>query len=200
VTHHRLFLSATVRIRWGSILLLLLYTLFLSLLQHCAESKPERASGKVIYEFLANDKNVQIAHYHRERVNFATQFTINKDKRAVLFEHPEAEVRFDGIAIPKDAVLQFGIALSPDSWDKGGDGVTFEVAVVDAKSAKTQIFSNYINPKANADERKWIDYDIDLKDYADQNVSFTLSTTYGPRGDGSYDWAGWSNPTIRLLK
>jgi hypothetical protein len=168
------------------------------LLESCGDPKPERAAGRIVYEFLANAQNAEVAHYHRERVNFAAEFTINKEKRPVLFEHPEADVRFDGVAIPSNSVLQFGIAISPEAWDKAGDGVTFEIAVIDQKAAKIQIFSSYINPKANAEERKWNEHDVDLKDYAGQNVSFILSTTYGPRGNGDYDWAGWSTPQIRL--
>jgi hypothetical protein len=152
----------------------------------------------VIYEFLANAQHAQVAHYHRERVNFAAEFTINKDKRAVLWEHPQADVRFDGVTIPSNAVLQLGIAIQPDAWDKTGDGVTFEVAVIDQKEAKIQIFSKYIDPKSNTDERKWNEHDVDLKDYAGQTVSFLFSTTPGPRGNGDYDWAGWSSPRIRL--
>ena len=172
--------------------------LSLGCLQHCAEPKPERASGKVIYDFLAHAQDAQIAHYHRERVNFAAEFTINEEKRGLIFEHPDAEVQFNNVAIPQNAVLQFGIGMNPQVWDKAGDGVTFEIKVVDEKSAKIQIFSSYIDPKANSSDRKWVDHDVDLSDFSGQKVSFVFVTTAGPRGDPAYDWAGWSNPKVRL--
>jgi len=164
----------------------------------CSEEKPKLTGGKVVYEFLANAKSAEIADYNRERVVFGQEFTINKEKRSIMFEHPNADVQFNSVAIPHHAVLQFGIGINPESWDKGGDGVTFEVTVVDEKSAKTMIFSGYIDPKANSADRRWVDYDVDLKDFAGQKVSFIFSTTPGPRGDIGHDWAGWSNPQIRL--
>jgi len=173
--------------------------LFLAtLLSSGCSDEPKPASGKIVYQFLANAKSAEVAEYNRERVNFGAEFTINKEKRAVLWEHPPAEVQFDDIAIPQNAVLQFGIAISPEAWDKKGDGVTFEITVVDQKSAKIQIFSGYIDPKANSSDRKWSDHDVDLMDFAGQKVSFIFATTPGPRGDPAYDWAGWSNPQVRL--
>ena len=164
----------------------------------CSDEKAKRASGKIVYEFLANAKSAEVADYIREQVLFGQEFTINKDKRAILFEHPNAEVQFNGVAIPQNAVLQFGIGINPVVWDKPGDGVTFEITAVDEKSSKVLIFSQYIDPKNNSGDRKWFDNDVDLKDFAGQNVTFIFRTTLGPRGDGTYDWAGWSNPQIRL--
>jgi hypothetical protein len=164
----------------------------------CSEEKPKLASGKVVYEFLANAKGAEIADYHRERVNFAQEFTIKKEKRAIMFEHPNAEVQFNSVAIPQNALLQFGIGINPAAWDKPGDGVTFEITVINDRSAKTMIFSGYIDPKANSRDRQWVDHSVDLKDFAGQNVSFIFSTTVGPRGNGEFDWAGWSKPEIRL--
>ena len=181
-----------------SILLVCIMIALSFLSTSCSEEKPKLASGKVVYEFLANSKSAEIADYNRERVVFGQEFTINKEKRPVLFEHPNADVQFNGVAIPQNAVLQFGLGINPEAWNKGGDGVTFEVTVVDEKSAKTMIFSAYIDPKSNTGDRKWVDYEVDLKDFAGQKVSFIFGTTYGPRGDGVYDWAGWSKPEIRL--
>jgi hypothetical protein len=164
----------------------------------CSDQNPNLASGKIVYRFLANAQSAQIASYNRERVNFAAEFTINKEKRPILWEHPTAEVQFDDVAIPQNAVLQFGIGISPEAWDKKGDGVTFEITVLDQKSAKIQIFSSYIDPKNNSGDRKWFDTDVDLKDFAGQKMSFIFGTTFGPRGNGDFDWAGWSDPRIRL--
>ena len=181
-----------------SILLVCMMIALSFLSTSCSEEKPKLTGGKVVYEFLANAKSAEIADYNRERVVFGQEFTINKEKRSILFEHPNAEVRFNTVAIPQNAVLQFGIGINPEAWDKGGDGVTFEITVVDEKSAKTMIFSGYIDPKANPGERKWIDHEVDLKDFAGKKVAFIFTTTLGPRGDGTYDWAGWSSPRIRL--
>src|SRR6266850_207729 len=169
------------------VLLICLMTGLSVLSLNCSDEKPKRASGKMVYEFLANAKSAEVADYLKEQVLFGQEFTINKDKRAILFEHPNAEVQFNGVAIPQNAVLQFGIGINPVVWDKPGDGVTFEITVVDQKSAKIQIFSSYIDPKANSADRKWFDQEVGLEDFAGQNVSFIFSTTFGPRGNGEYD-------------
>ena len=164
----------------------------------CSEDQPKLASGKIVYQFLANAQSAQIPSYNRANVNFGNDITIDNQKRATMYEHPVAEVRFDNVVIPNNAVLQFGIGINPQVWDKTGDGVTFEITVVDEKSAKTQIFSRYIDPKSNSGDRKWFDQDVDLKDFAGQKVSLVFATTPGPRGDAGYDWACWSNPVVRL--
>jgi hypothetical protein len=164
----------------------------------CSEKNPKQAGGQEIYDFLLHTETAQVAPYDRDRVRFGEEFTINQDKRAVLFEHPHAEVQFNGIAISQGAVLQFGIGINQSVWDKPGDGVTFEITVIDQKSAKTMIFSQYIDAKNNYRDRKWFEHSVELKDFAGQKVSFIFRTTPGPRGDGTNDWAGWSTPQIKL--
>jgi hypothetical protein len=182
-----------------SILLFCIITALSFLSANCSEKKKTPASGKKIYDFLANAESAKITTPQPELVKFAQQeFTIKNDKRAILFEHPISEVLFSSVPIPANAVLQFGVGINPPAWDKPGDGVTFEVTVVDEKSDKTLIFSEYIDPKRNSRDRKWFDYNLDLRAFAGQRVGFIFRTSAGPRNDSSYDWAGWSNPQIRL--
>jgi hypothetical protein len=165
---------------------------------HCSEEPSKRATGKLVYEFLTHSETAEITTVNRESVRFGEEFIVNNQRRVVIFEHPNAEVLFPEVGIPKNAVLQFGIGISQKAWDQPGDGVTFEVTVVDQKSNRILIFSRYIDPKNVTDDRKWFDADVDLKDFADQKVSFIFVTTVGPRGNGDADWGGWSGPRIRL--
>lgn len=164
----------------------------------CSEEPPKRAIGKIVYEFLTHSRTAEITTVNRESVKFGEEFTVNNQRRVVLFEHPNAEVLFPDVDVPKNAVLQFGIGISQKAWDQPGDGVTFEITVVDQKSNRILIFSRYVDPKNVSDDRKWFDADVDLKDFADQKVSFIFVTTVGPRGNGDADWGGWSGPRIRL--
>ena len=166
---------------------------------NCSEEPPKLASGKIVYEFLDHAGGAQITAMNRDAVKFGDSFTINNQKRPVLFEHPNAEVLFPDVMIPKNSVLQVGIAIHPAVWEKSGDGVTFEITAVDEKSNRVLIFSRYIDPKNIAEDRKWMDTDVALDDFAGQKVSFVFTTGYGPRGNGEYDWAGWSSPRIRLV-
>jgi hypothetical protein len=54
-------------------------------------------------------------------------------------------------------------------------------------------FSRYIDPKHNAQERRWMDGRIDLSAYRNQTLELLFTTTPGPKGNTAYDWAAWSN-------
>jgi hypothetical protein len=162
----------------------------------CSNEKKAETGGKRVYDFLANAQSAKITASSPELVKFGLELTIENDKRLVLFEHPSAEVIFDNVLIPKNSVVQFGIGINQAAWDKSGDGVTFELTIVDEKSDKTIIFSEYIDPKKNSRERKWFDQSLDLKAFAGQKATFIFKTSPGPRNDRDYDWSGWSNPQI----
>jgi len=164
----------------------------------CSEEKKKDAIGQKVYDFLAQAENAQINTINPAFVKFGEEFAINDDKRTILFEHPISQILFSGIAIPANAVLHFGIGINQTAWDKSGDGVTFEVTVVDQKSDRYLIFSEYIDPKRNSQDKKWFDYNLDLKAFAGQKVSFVFSTSAGPRNNNAYDWAGWSDLQIAL--
>jgi len=124
--------------------------------------------------------------------------TINGESRNVLFEHPFSDrkslIRFSNISIPEGAILKFGIALDPSTWDpKKGDGVLFEVYVKKGDIERI-VFSKYIDPKHNVSERRWNDFEVDLSDYRGSHVTLTLATSPGPRGDANWDWAWWGSP------
>ena len=55
------------------------------------------------------------------------------------------------------------------------------------------MFSRYIDPKHNSEERRWMQGSVDLSSYRDQRVDLLFSTDPGPKGDTSYDWAAWSD-------
>ncbi|MEK6589310.1 MAG: hypothetical protein AABZ11_01385 [Nitrospinota bacterium] len=120
-----------------------------------------------------------------------TVMNINGDKRETLFEHPPSVIKYK-ISIPADSLLNFGIAIDPQVWETGrGDGVSFEISISEGEKEKI-LFSRYIDPKTNKNERRWIDNSIDLSDYGGREVILSLRTSAGPKDDNSYEWAGWS--------
>ena len=126
-------------------------------------------------------------------------FKIRKDTRFVLFEHPNTKVIFKYIPIHENCELTFGIGINKDAWLKAGDGVLFELSIVDEKEENKVLFSQYIDPKNNPSDRKWFDHKIDLRDFDGQTVSFVFSTASGPKGNTYFDWAGWANPLLTSL-
>lgn len=117
-----------------------------------------------------------------------------------IYQHPQ--INYNGLIylpthkIPNNSILQFSIALDPAVWSSDkGDGVEFNIYVNEINSYSL-VFSGYIDPKNNGEERKWNDFEIDLSKYETQNITLILSTLPGPGNDSSYDWAWWGNPVI----
>jgi len=125
---------------------------------------------------------------------------INDRIKFIIYEHPipldRSIIAFENLSIPEKAKLKFSIALDPQVWspDKG-DGVTFEICVKENGTEKL-LFSKYIDPKHNPEERKWNDFEVDLSGYAGKNIKLIFSTLPGPNNDTSWDWAWWGHPMI----
>ena len=167
-----------------------------SLLSGCEKGK--EVSIESIYDFLDHLNEAEIISPHREYVK-KFSFTIKKEAREVLFEHPDSTVTFRDVSIHKDARLSFGIGINEPAWDKEGDGVLFEIILTDDKSQKHPLYSRYIDPKNNPDDRKWFDEVVDLKAFEGKNVSFTFKTSSGPKNNNASDWSGWSEPGINFI-
>jgi hypothetical protein len=129
-------------------------------------------------------------------------FMIDGKAREIVFLHPPSgpgisEVRWPDLKIPAGASFEFGIALDQNVWaPEKGDGVGFSVDI-ERNGTRENVFAMYLDPKNKSSDRKWFDYRIDLSKYGGSQVDLILSTSSGPRGDHSFDHAGWSNLTIR---
>lgn len=127
---------------------------------------------------------------------------INEVRKISLYQHPylhdQSRISFENITIPKKSTLNFSIALDPQVWSQDkGDGVRFDIYILQNET-ESIIFSEYIDPKNNHDDRIWNDFEIDLSEYADRDVTVILSTLPGSGNDlnHDYDWAWWGKPTI----
>jgi tetratricopeptide (TPR) repeat protein len=86
------------------------------------------------------------------------------------------------------------VAMSPDSWEWGGDGARFSVQLMGADGSETVVFDQYVSNQET--DRKWHDVEVPLRQYAGQTITLTLKTDPGPRGDTTGDWAGWEAPRM----
>jgi hypothetical protein len=128
------------------------------------------------------------------------ELTVNNETQYAMFQHPlviQSNITYSNIQIPTNASLEFSIAMDPAVWNKTGDGVQFEIAIKN-NSQSNEVFSRYINPKANVEDRKWFFYSLPLKEYENETVSISFITNPGPAGDANWDWAYWGNPLIRV--
>ncbi len=140
---------------------------------------------------LATIENEQTANPVQRR-----RFTMphNGDWEDVLFMHPSALVS-SMIELPDEpTILRFRNALAPESWEWGGDGVTFVATIQEQGAAPIEIYRQHISN--DAADRDWHTTDISLAEYAGETITLTLSTENGPQGDGTGDWAGWGSPRI----
>ncbi len=115
----------------------------------------------------------------------------------VLFMHPPAVAAFT-VALPgAPTTLQLRVANDPQSWEWGGDGVTFVVEAQPAGGVARELYRQHVGN--DAADRRWHAVTLPLDDFAGQTVTFTLATEVGPAGDGTGDWAGWDSPRIVRL-
>jgi hypothetical protein len=116
--------------------------------------------------------------------------------RNAIFQHPPSTITYS-MKVPKGHPLfRSSLGLTPNSWDKAGDGVEFLVAI-EARGVRRELFRRYIDPKADPALRRWNDIEVDLSPYAGEDVKFSLITGAGPKGDAQYDWAVWGDPRIQ---
>ena len=116
----------------------------------------------------------------------------------VLFMHPAAAAALTVTLPPEPAALSFRVGLDPQSWEWGGDGVTFVVTAQAAGEPAQELYRRHVG--RNEDGRGWHAAEVSLAEWAGRPVTITLSTEEGPAGDGTADWAGWDAPrVVRVL-
>ena len=130
------------------------------------------------------------------------QMTRQTDQRIVIFEHPfensKEEIIYQ-VSVPEKGAISFAITLSPEVWSpEKGDGVNFQLFVSETGSSSEGkfIFNRYINPKLNPNDRRWLNFIVDLSPWAGQTVNLSFITESGTSGNYNYDWAGWAEPKL----
>lgn len=103
----------------------------------------------------------------------------------VLFTHPPAAISFT-VELPADPVaLQTRIALDPQSWAWGGNGVTFLVTVQEEGQPPADLYRAHLPYDESGHD--WQEVLVPLAPYAGKQVLLTLATDSGPQGDCTGD-------------
>jgi hypothetical protein len=135
---------------------------------------------------------------------FVQEITINNESRATISQPAiapldlhivDSNLIYNNIPVSAGSKLSFGVAMNPDSWTKDTDGVLFKILVED-KAGTNEIFSKYVSPHENTEDRRWQDFQVDLNEFAGEKVSFYFVIDPGPNLNNAYDWAVWSNPLL----
>ena len=118
---------------------------------------------------------------------------INGQARRWLYLHPPAMVTVP-LHVPAHAYFQARLALDPETWaTPTGDGVRF-ILEAEVAGGRVPLLDRLVNPRAQAEDRSWIDVWASLKALEGQDVRLVLRTD--PRADTTYDWAGWADPQV----
>jgi hypothetical protein len=124
------------------------------------------------------------------------RYIVDGEQREALFLHPPGSVAFPPVRASADAVLTFKIGLNEEAWSKDGDGVEFIVHVARANTAKTKVFSRYVDPTHNPGDRRWIDARVPLSRFGNEEIGIIFETHPGPAFDRRYDWSVWAEPRL----
>ncbi len=122
--------------------------------------------------------------------------SVEAKSERVFFFQPGTELIFP-LRIEQAAVLETAVALLPDAWEKGGDGVTFYVAVRrEGEVVPAYLFSQHVQPQLVPEQRGWQPVRLDLTSLRDTDIELILGTHPGPNIDPTYDWAVWKDPRL----
>ena len=122
-------------------------------------------------------------------------FKLDGVSREGLGEHPPYERLPYTLVVPVSSSsfhFSYGLSSKVFSPDKG-DGVGFMLEVREPSGQIAKLFTAYIDPKHNLEQRRWMDGVVDLSRYRGQKITLLFSTDPGPRGDATFDWAAWSD-------
>ena len=137
-------------------------------------------------------------HVHAPSYLQVADYDVAGETRKALFLHPTGNVEFPLVHLSPKAVLGFWIGIDQKAWDKAGDGVDFTIFVSRANEARTKVYSRYLDPKHNPDDRRWVEGRVSLKMFRNEDVRIILTTGPGPSNDFAFDWALWAEPLLLL--
>ena len=159
---------------------------------YSVQDRPLSSAGELDFIALIN-RNPE-SEKKGKRVQDTT-WEIRGVKRRVLFEHAPGRVSF---ALRLQGPVSFTgyLAVNPEAWDLGGDGVRFDLIASPTGGTEETLFSQTLDPAHLPSDRNWIPVEVDLSRFAGQEITLSLVTVPGPQRNNEYDWAGWGEPKI----
>lgn len=185
------------RLIWGSLGLLMLFVatiLYLGFLVWLV--RPDWLPRRAWYDFIEY-RHVTMGLVDPDLIK-VEQWEILGDSRQVLFVHPAntgTTTLVYPVMVRSGTYLTTALALAPEAWSGDGDGVVFSIFVEDDAGMRL-LFSQYVDPKHQQQDRNWLPVDLNLSSYEGKLVRIILSVSSGPAGNLSYDWSGWAEPRL----
>ena len=164
----------------------------LSSVRYIANSKT-MSHNRVVKEILSQNAG-RLASGKEARVGLLQKNRVDDEFPETLMEHPPYERLPYRLQVPVGSeMFDYAYGLTPLVYEKAGDGVGFTLELQTPDGTIRKIFHNYVDPKHNVAERKWVRGKLDLHEFTGQSVTLLFSTDPGPKGDTNYDWAGWTD-------
>ena len=138
---------------------------------------------------VVNEQNQQQA------VHWIPSIHIKRRSKQALFAHPPSQLTYRLTVTPK-AVFRAFIALKPEAWGKNQGGVEFKVSVTDTHNGHSINRKLVSHPSRFIQHRRWLALQINLHEFAGQEVDLTISTSTPQETTTDYAWAVWGDPTI----
>lgn len=156
-----------------------------------------------MYDFASNLASASLTENVAEGYIKNGIYDINGERKFSIFMHPVSQASY-ALTLPEIEAgeklrLDFSVALLPDSWSQAGDGVNFSINLQSSNKV-VEIFSSYLDPKHNPEDRRWRTGEVDLSGYAGQEIVIVYQTDEGEAGDLQFDWACWGEPAIRVTR
>ncbi len=120
-----------------------------------------------------------------------------------IFQHAPSKINFPALFVGKEAYLDFSIGTLPDSWEREGDGIRFKITAIFPDGSEEILYSRYINPKKNNDERQWIQERIPAQNIENKEVRIVFETMPGEKEtdtDNNSDWGMWGDPKLSSIQ
>lgn len=158
--------------------------------------RPDWMPQKTWYDFIEN-RSVTMRLVDETLVK-VEEWEIMGDARQVLFVHPSPSgttTLVYPVMIRAHTSFMTALAIAPGAWSGEGDGVVFSVYVED-DAGMHLLFSQYVDPKHQEQDRRWLPVNLSLSPYEGKLVRMIFSVSAGPAGDLRYDWSGWAEPRL----
>ncbi|MBN2327833.1 MAG: sulfatase [Candidatus Omnitrophica bacterium] len=117
-----------------------------------------------------------------------------------IYEHAPCRLEFPDVYIGTAPRLEFSIGILPGAWEKPGDGVRFEISAVASDESSQILYSEYIDPRKHADQRRWLPRSVALDAIAGATATIVFETFPSDEktsADNHSDWAFWADPRLR---
>lgn len=121
-------------------------------------------------------------------------FALADVRREGLYAHPPWAIASTVVPGPR---ARFTTSLGMvESCQDQSDGVMIRVVAQAVGDVPMTLFEYWLSPRANLCDRRWIDIEVPLIDYAFRPVTITVETSAGPLDNYDYDSVTLGSPRI----